>query len=77
VLYLVENQRTAQAIERAARRAGIASRVHVQLVRFAPGSGAIGAGRGTDRPDPSRERRAREAEPTDRAARDPVRGTHR
>jgi hypothetical protein len=49
VLYLVENERTGLAIERAAREVAIGGRVQVQLVRFAPGSGAIGAGRGLDR----------------------------
>jgi hypothetical protein len=63
VLYLVEDQRTGLAIERAARRAGIAPRVQVQLARFGPGSGAIGAGRGAARRAP-----ARAAAPADREA---------
>lgn len=50
VLYLVEHERTGLAIERAARRAGIAGRVRVRRARFAPGSGAIRAGRSPDRP---------------------------
>jgi hypothetical protein len=54
VLYLVEDERTGLAIERAARRAGIAPRVHVQLTRFGPGAGAIGAGRGVQRAAPGR-----------------------
>jgi hypothetical protein len=49
VLYLVENDRTGRAIEHAARKAGIPGRVQVQLVRFGPGSGAIGVGRGAER----------------------------
>ncbi|MEO6857176.1 MAG: hypothetical protein ABI323_01105 [Solirubrobacteraceae bacterium] len=47
VLYLVETERAGRAIERSARVAGISGRVHVQLVQFTAGSGAIGAGRGT------------------------------
>lgn len=46
VLYMVEDERTGSAIERSARAAGIADRVGVQLVRYAPGSGAIGDRRG-------------------------------
>jgi hypothetical protein len=54
ILYLVENERTGQAIERAAHHAGIRERVHVHLTHFGPGSGAIGAGRGRERPAVSR-----------------------
>jgi hypothetical protein len=54
VLYLVEDRRTGLAIERAARRAGISERVQIQLARFGPGSGAIGAGRGGARATPGR-----------------------
>ncbi len=46
VLYLVENERAGRAMERSARAAGISDRVGVGLVRYAPGSGAVGAGRG-------------------------------
>lgn len=49
VLYLVENERSGRAIERSARAAGIAERVQVQLIRYAPVSGAIGARRGAAR----------------------------
>jgi hypothetical protein len=65
VLYLVEDRRTGLAIERAARRAGISARVQIQLARFGPGSGAIGAGRGAARPTPARAK--------GRAGREPAR----
>jgi hypothetical protein len=75
VLYLVEHERTGRAIERAARHAGIPSGVHVQLVRFGPGSGAIGAGRRPERTASARvrgtqdRRRAERAEHVERAGR--------
>ena len=69
VLYLVEDRRTGLAIERAARRAGISARVQIQLARFGPGSGAIGAGRGAARATPRRAKEHAEA----RADREPAR----
>lgn len=77
VLYLVENERTGRAIERAARRAGFSSRVHVQLARFGPGSGAIGAGRGTERPAASRLARAEHGARTQQTGRPAGHGVNR
>lgn len=68
VLYLVEHERTGLAIARAARRAGIAGCVQVQRARFAPGSGATGAGRGAPRPAAARRMTRRTAGATTRTS---------
>jgi hypothetical protein len=62
VLYLVDNERTGLAIERAARHAGIHERVHVALAHFGRDSGAIGAGRRAERPAADRGARRQVAE---------------
>jgi hypothetical protein len=51
VLYLAETAPAMRAIERAAAELGISSLIHVQRVRFVPGSGA-------ERPEPGVERSA-------------------
>ncbi|MDQ6835427.1 MAG: hypothetical protein M3016_04495, partial [Actinomycetota bacterium] len=49
VLYLVETKAMRATVERGAAQLGLSSLVHVQPVRFASGSGAVGRGRGRER----------------------------
>jgi hypothetical protein len=49
VLYLVESPAMQRSVQAAAAAAGVSSLIHVQRVRFLPGAGAVGRGRGLGR----------------------------
>jgi hypothetical protein len=68
VVYLIERAAVARSVKAAARRAGLASFVHIQRVRSSVANPAAAAGRAVTRTEPQRARAPRSPQHPDRGS---------